>query len=307
VATNIARLFSETGLQQFSMDGLEGNWSTGMGQYGPALFAKTWYDHLSPALQGQVINDASMPGAYIWHIQTRDNWGEPWYAGFRQSQTQYRLDNQRYFRRNLMPGMLGWFSLRPETTLEDVQWLLARAAGFDAGFCLVTDLKALKANPQSAEILAAVKAWESARRAHVFAPEILKGLQSVEEEFELSQIGRRHWSLQRIESVKAEIRSVPFEAKFNISTSASGSKATLQIPGGVSPADLQVCVDGVRIDAGSSGTVQGSHRLIFDLSHLGLGEHLLRIEGKFSIKAKDAANLEIRSPLGMATDLASTV
>jgi len=126
VATTIAKLFSETGLQQLSMDGLEGNLSTGMGQYGPALFAKAWYDHLSPSLRGQVINDASMPGAYIWHIQTRDNWGEPWYAGFRQSQTQYRLDNQRYFHRNLMPGMLGWFSLTSETSLEDVQWLPRR-------------------------------------------------------------------------------------------------------------------------------------------------------------------------------------
>ncbi len=302
VASNVAKLFSETGLQQLSMDGLEGNWSTGMGQYGPALFAKTWYDHLSPELHGQVINDASMPGAYIWHIQTRDNWGEPWYAGFRQSQTQYRLDNQQYFHRNLMPGMLGWFSLRPETTLEDVQWLLARAAGFDAGFCLVTDLKSISANPQSSEILAAVKAWESARRSHIFSKELLIGLQSVAEEFELSQVGRHHWSLQRIESLKAEVRSSPFETKFNISTSGFGLRTILQIPAEASLADWNVSVDGVPIGGGHS-TTERTQRMTFDLAHLSIGEHTLRIEGKL----KGAINLEIRSPRGLPRELESSL
>lgn len=48
------------------------------------------------------------------------NWGEPWYAGFRESQTEYRLKNQAYFQRNMMPGMLGWFQMRPETSMEDI-------------------------------------------------------------------------------------------------------------------------------------------------------------------------------------------
>ena len=303
VASNIAKLFSETGLQQLSMDGLEGNWSTGMGQYGPALFAKTWYDQLSPSLRGQVINDASMPGAYIWHIQTRDNWGEPWYAGFRQSQTQYRLDNQRYFHRNLMPGMLGWFSLTAETTLEDIQWLLARAAGFDAGFCLVTNLKAIKGNSQSKEILAAVKAWESARRAHVFKPEHLKGLQSVEEEFELLHTGTGRWSLQGIDSVKSSVESLPFEKTFNVSTAGDVSKLIVQIPDEVSIANWKVLIDGEPIK--SSDVHQGPHRITFSLSHLAVGEHRLRIEGKVLSKKKGSVTMEIRSALGTPTELTS--
>jgi len=303
VATNIARLFSEAGLQQLSMDGLEGNWSTGMGQYGPALFAKAWYDHLSPSLQGQVINDASMPGPYIWHIQTRDNWGEPWYAGFRQSQTQYRLDNQRYFHRNLMPGMLGWFSLTSETTLEDIQWLLARAAGFDAGFCLVTSLKSIKGNPQSTEILAAVKAWESARRAHVFTPELLSGLQSVEEEFELSQTGNRSWSLQRVDSIKHSVSSFPFETSFNVSSATKGAKLIFQIPAGVAVSGWQVSVDGRPIAVGMSDIAGKPRRITLEPAHLAVGQHNLRFEGKFTGKSKGAVDLEIRIPIGTPTDL----
>jgi RNA polymerase sigma factor (sigma-70 family) len=131
VARRLADLFNQTGLMQISFDGLEGNWSTGMGQYGRTLFVTTWYDHLRDDLRGRVINDASNPGHYFWHIYTRMNWGEPWYAGFRESQTEYRLKNQEYFRRNLMPCMLGWFNITAQTSLEDIEWLLARAAGFD--------------------------------------------------------------------------------------------------------------------------------------------------------------------------------
>ena len=97
VARNVARFCNDTGARQISLDGLEGNWSTGMGQYGSTLFTKAWYDTLSSSFQGGVINDASNPGHFSWHIYTRMNWGEPWYAGFRESQTLYRFKNQLYF------------------------------------------------------------------------------------------------------------------------------------------------------------------------------------------------------------------
>ena len=42
VARRIGDLFNETGLRQISFDGLEGNWSTGLGQYGRTLFTEAW-------------------------------------------------------------------------------------------------------------------------------------------------------------------------------------------------------------------------------------------------------------------------
>jgi len=140
VARNFAELCNYAGLLQTSLDGLEGNRSTGYGQYGATLFTTAWFDALAPELRGRVINDASRPGHFNWHIYTRMNWGEPWYAGFRESQTLYRFKNQAHFERNLMPRMLGWFALRPDTSLEDAEWLLAKAAGFKAGFALATSL-----------------------------------------------------------------------------------------------------------------------------------------------------------------------
>ena len=136
------------------------------------------------------------------------NWGEPWYAGFRESQTLYRFKNQLYFERNLMPHMLGWFALRPDTSIEDAEWLLARAAGYDAGFALATSLASsaqLAADAHSADavkrfgatgaILEAVKQWETARMGRAFPPEIKAALRDNAIEFHLDPVSEGRWNL----------------------------------------------------------------------------------------------------------------
>ncbi len=55
MAENLAHLFNETGLRQISFDGLEGNRSTGMGNYGEILFTMAWFDALSPDIRNHFI------------------------------------------------------------------------------------------------------------------------------------------------------------------------------------------------------------------------------------------------------------
>jgi len=195
MAKTIADLFNETGLMQISFDGLEGCLSSGMGQYAKQLFTKTWFDHLKPELKGKVINDASQPGHYFWHIYTRMNWGEPWYAGFRESQLQLRLKNQQFFRRNLMPSMLGWFSLRPETTPEDIEWMLAMGAGYNAGFGLSTSLETLKKHGMKDEVLGLIKTWEQARMKNIFSEAQKEEMRSLKHEFHLELTGNDEYKL----------------------------------------------------------------------------------------------------------------
>lgn len=195
ISKNIARLFNETGLMQISFDGLEGVWSTGMGQYARALFTKTWYDNLKPELKGRVINDASNPSHFNWHINTRYNWGEPWYAGFRESQTTYRLMNQDFYRRNLLPSMLGWFSMSGQTSVEDTEWLLARAAGFDAGFAFNLNFDNVDRNGESEAIFKAMNTWESARMAGAFTVEQKLRMEDIRNEFHLESAGKGEWKL----------------------------------------------------------------------------------------------------------------
>jgi hypothetical protein len=104
--------------------------------------------------------------------------------------------------------MLGWFALRPDTSIEDAEWLLARAAGFDAGFALATSLASsaqLAADANSAEaakrfgatvaILDAVKQWETARTARAFPPEVKAALRDNAREFHLEPVSEGHWNL----------------------------------------------------------------------------------------------------------------
>jgi hypothetical protein len=200
IARSIARLFNETGLMQLSFDGLEGCWSEGMGDYGKQLFTQTWFNSLTPELQGKVINDASNPGHYFWHIYTRMNWGEPWYAGFHESQLQLRLKNQQFFRRNLMPSMLGWFSLRPETSIEDIEWMLARGAGFNAGFGLSTSIETLKKHGRKDEILSTIKMWEDARLRGLFTDEQQQRMQDPKNEFHLLAKANGDYELEPVYS-----------------------------------------------------------------------------------------------------------
>jgi hypothetical protein len=207
MAETLADLFNRTGLRQISFDGLEGNRSTGMGNYGEILFTSAWYNALSDDIRSHYIADASRTSHYFWHIYTRMNWGEPWYAGFRESQTEYRLKNQAYFRRNMMPGMLGWFQMRPETSVEDIEWMLARSAAFDAGYAFVTSFDAVEANGRSEEILDLIGNWEEARLAGAFSPDQKARMEDIGNEFHLKRAEGGGWVLHQIYPVVARVLS----------------------------------------------------------------------------------------------------
>ena len=202
MANNIADLFNKTGLRQISFDGLEGNRSTGLGNYGEILFTKTWYENLNEEIQQHYIADASRSSHYFWHIYTRMNWGEPWYAGFRESQTEYRMKNQPYFDRNFMPNMLGWFKMTSETSIEDIEWMLARSAGFDAGYAFVTSYEAIEENGQSDMILQLLGDWEQARLSEAFGDQQKELMKDINNEFHLERIAENEWNLYRVYSYK---------------------------------------------------------------------------------------------------------
>ncbi len=194
VSEKIAQLYNDTGLRQISFDGLEGNRSTGLGTYGESLMPYTWYTNLSDDLKTHLIIDASRTTHFFWHIYSRMNWGEPWYANFRESQTAYRFNNQAYFKRNFMPGMLGWFLLKPETSIEDIEWLLAKSAGYEAGYALVAEHKVIAENGQSDSILTLIGDWEKLRLANVFTDGQKKRMRNTEKEFSIKKIGDNQWT-----------------------------------------------------------------------------------------------------------------
>lgn len=198
MSVTLADLYNQTGLRQISFDGLEGNRSTGLGTYGESLMPYTWYNALTDESKNNLIVDASRTTHFFWHIYTRMNWGEPWYAGFRESQTEYRFNNQAYFQRNYMPGMLGWFKMTTETSIEDMEWMLAKSAGYDAGYALVVDLSTVNQNGNSEKLLELIGDWEKLRISNSFSKAQKEVMRDSYKEFTLEKITDREWNWQEV-------------------------------------------------------------------------------------------------------------
>ena len=198
MSKTLAELYNNTGLRQISFDGLEGNRSTGLGTYGESLMPYTWYNALDSQIKDHLIIDASRTTHFFWHIYSRMNWGEPWYAGFRESQTQYRFNNQAYFQRNFMPGMLGWFKMTAQTSVEDMEWMLAKSAGYAAGYALVADAESVAQNGNTDRILQKVGDWEQLRLSRAFTEDQKAAMRDNDREFTIHRIDDQNWQWQEV-------------------------------------------------------------------------------------------------------------
>ena len=324
VAEQIAKLYNHCGLSQISFDGLEGNRSTGMGNYGEILFTKTWWDNLTSDVKKHMIIDASRTTHYFWHIYSRMNWGEPWYAGFRESQTEYRLKNQAYFQRNLMPGMLGWFSMRNNTPVEDIEWMLARSAAFNAGYAFVSGSRQFETNGQSEKILELIGEWEKARMANAFTEEQKEKMKNINNEFHLETIAENEWSLSQVYSFKFKHEDKvkqpgePLFSTFNFENQEDNAKMNFILTAqDAAISSIKMDLDNSReivlpisLSAGESARYSGNDKVIIfneflkkiqeisideNLLQITKGSHSINFDCKFAEKGKDPqAKFEVR-------------
>jgi hypothetical protein len=197
MADRLIELFNATGLRMMSFDGMEGLYDYGHGTWAAAHFVQRCYD----GWKTYAISDASGLLHFLWHDHTRMNWGEPWGKAVREGMPEQRFANQDLFDRNLFPHMLGWFELRATssgfeaTTLDDMEWVLSKGAGFNAGFALVSDLGSMKANALTPTILDAVREWEAARNSGAFSMAQRERLKSTTGEWHLEAAGKGRWKL----------------------------------------------------------------------------------------------------------------
>ncbi|MEI6408347.1 MAG: hypothetical protein WCR52_03095 [Bacteroidota bacterium] len=199
IAGNLGRFFTETGVSQMDFDGHEGCRSSGEGDFAMQAFAEKVFRDTKHTL----VNGTSCSSHFYWHICHYWNWGEPWYGGFRESQGDYRLENQPLLERNYMPNMLGWFLLSATTTAEDIEWMMARAAGYHAGFALVAGFESLQKNPNTAQLLALVRLWQEAYRSKVFSANQIARLKNPENDFHL-EADQNSWKLYPFKKYKFE-------------------------------------------------------------------------------------------------------
>ncbi len=194
-ARRLAEVCNETGIDLMDFDGYPHAAAspTGHDQYAAGLFIEEWYNNLDRYR----LTCGAGTFHFYWHIYSFMNWGEPWYDALRESQVNYRIENQRYFDRNLMPGMLGWFVLHPEFRPEDVEWIQARSAGYDAGYLLRIDDRIEQSGFRD-RLFEAIREWQKARHAKVFSPDQIERLKNPNNEFQLTKVDENHWELRQL-------------------------------------------------------------------------------------------------------------
>lgn len=188
---NISNLINEANITQMGFDGHEGCFATGNGDYAMDKYALDWYnmvDHVT-------VNSSSRLKHFYWHINHFINWGEPWYGGFRESQADRRFKVQPFLERNYLKNMLGWFMIKSTTIPSDIEWMMARAAGYNAGFAMVLRRPELEGNPYTDELLDLIRTWEEARLAGAFSEEQRERLKDGNNEFHLEKEGNKAWIL----------------------------------------------------------------------------------------------------------------
>jgi hypothetical protein len=317
---NIANLLNETGVDHWDFDGLEGGWASGQGDYGIELLAKDVHDNL----KHDFFCGTSVSKTFFWHMCSYYNWGEPWYGGFKESMQQYRIDNQGLFERNYMPHMLGWYLLTSTTTLPDMEWMLARAAGYNAGFAMVARPKDLRKNPLTPALLDAIREWELARNTHAFNDAQRAALQIPSFEFHLEKLSEKKWKLYQYAAsatfVKERIIRQPGEPTYStynyeqtwsiqplqfqltVSTgegTVSALKlqfdnyADVDIPAELIAGDVVVC-DGTKElkILSSNGSLRQQIKLASELPLLKPGMHSMKFDGLF--EGNNPSKVEIR-------------
>jgi hypothetical protein len=110
-----------------------------------------------------------------WHYLTRVNDNTLWNVTQRSTMAEALAKKQAYYRGNLIPWMIGNFQIhladknRKATTMEALEWFLANAAAFDAGFGLDFDANTMRKHGLTDAMLDAINIWESLRLSGAFS------------------------------------------------------------------------------------------------------------------------------------------
>ena len=306
---NLVDFFNETGVSHLDFDGHEGAYSTGYGDASKDYFALRFLD----GVDHMVVNGTSQSSHFYWHLNTYMNWGEPWYGGMRESHNEIRFNNQATLERNYQPNMLGWFWFQAGTTLEEMEWMLARAAGWNAGYALVVNPGAIGKNPYTREVIEAIQTWEEAKHRDLFNESQKSLLKAGEYDFSLYKINDNEFHLQHYKKLKFEhenlvlqpgqphyseweFRSSSEEQELFFRLQASGEEGEieeilLELDGSLSmalPLSLKAgysCIsDGVGnlLIYDAKGSLKKKVKVDWEALSLAKGSHTLRVSCTFS-------------------------
>jgi hypothetical protein len=110
-----------------------------------------------------------------WRYLSRINENQLWNESMRNKIVETLAEKQAFYRRSLMPWMIGNFQIlladknRKATTLEELEWFLSKAAAFEGGFGLICSAETMRKHGLTDEMLNTIADWETLRMAEAFS------------------------------------------------------------------------------------------------------------------------------------------
>ena len=132
-----------------------------------------------------IIAQASSQSAYTWHLQSR-------YASADGAMDVKGYLDERshmfggYFR-NFMPLDVGWYSITPHMTVNDLEYICLRALEFCSSVSIVADMGYLTSVPYGGEMLGTIARYEDLRRSPALTAEAGEWLRRPGQEYALIQ------------------------------------------------------------------------------------------------------------------------
>ncbi|NQU53438.1 MAG: hypothetical protein HQ522_12965 [Bacteroidetes bacterium] len=201
-------ILKNTDQEMFVTDGFESCLETGYRCYTGNLFMDYFYKKCKENKR-EILWTGSNFSQYTWHHQSHMSWGEgDQDKGIRGSMLDYRISRQVQLSTSLLPKKLGQFYPNL-ASVEDIEWLMAFATGWDSGVDFKLDLDKFKKNPNYDKIVKKLHLWAQAREEKAFTEEQKKQLRQTDREYKLSRESDGSWNLKFVkywQSDKVKIR-----------------------------------------------------------------------------------------------------
>ena len=195
MSDRLAEVHIESLQDNFVVDGFESCLAAGYGSYTGNLFMRNFYDRCVENDFETLVTGSNFT-QYTWHINSHESWGEgDMDKGIRGTMLDYRIGRQVLLNNNLMPKKLGQY-YPTDATVEDAEWLIGFATGWDSGVDFVLDAKGLKKNPQFEEIAAKLRLWTQARDDNAFSEEQKMNLRQSDRQYTLTRKEDGSWDLR---------------------------------------------------------------------------------------------------------------
>jgi len=174
------------GLGAICLDGF--GEATGHGEYAKNIYLGALYDIFKKNKKHILVTASPSQTLFNWHMISYFSWGEfDMEKGFRGTMLDYRLGRQEQLLSNLVPAKLGQYYPDSKSSLEDIEWVMARAAGWDSGVDFCVNVDNIRQNPKYNEITAAVRLWEKAKAVNAFSEKTKMFLRQTDRLYHLSK------------------------------------------------------------------------------------------------------------------------